>query len=508
MDIRARLRSSGVEALGPRIAERQPRRKPLPLGHWGLAVTGTGQVRANGVVLEELIETHGSPLHVVLGSRLASNIEEAMAPAKDGTGADVFYSYKTNPIPGVLEQLHEGGVGAEVISEYEFWLARELGVPGDRIIYNGPAKSPESIAEAIRQNTLLINANSVSDLMMIAEQAAQVGKAANAGIRVALPGGWAGQFGLGWDTSEFVQMVRYAIDSSDLNLIGLHSHRGITMRTRDDAIPYVDTVLDFADSVHRETNWYPEILDLGGSLGCPTSAGIPAMQYRLNRALATDVLPPDPTDCIRVGEFAREAYQRCEQRARQKGLPAPRVVLEPGRALTADTQLLLTSILDLKTDGQLPHAIVDAGVNIAESVTNEYHQIVPLADPHGPADSSYRIAGPICTPADVLYNNWRLPEPQVGDVLAIMDTGAYCVPFSTSFSFPRPAIVRVDDGDATVLRRAETFQDLVLRDEVRPRGVIDLNDLEIADDDQGAQRDSEGRDGAEGRDGVDEEVQR
>ena len=125
-------------------------------------------------------------------------------------------------------------------------------------------------------------------------------------------------------------------------------------------------------------------------------------------------------------------------------------------------------MLDVKGDGSLPHVVLDAGVNIAESVTNEYHQLFNVSNFDGPAESSYRLVGPICTPADVLYNNWRMPEPQVGHLLAIMDTGAYCVPFSTSFSFPRPAIVLIGTGPsgpvATLMRRAETFLDLVARD--------------------------------------------
>ena len=80
----------------------------------------------------------------------------------------MFSSYKTNPVPGVLARLHGHGVGAEVISPYELWLAMRLGVPGERIIYNGPAKSPASIRAAIRHGALLVNANSVSEARLIA----------------------------------------------------------------------------------------------------------------------------------------------------------------------------------------------------------------------------------------------------------------------------------------------------------------------------------------------------
>ena len=93
-------------------------------------------------------------------------------------------------------------------------------------------------------------------------------------------------------------------------------------------------------------------------------------------------------------------------------------------------------------------------MNIAEPVPNEYHQLVSVSRPGAPATTAYRLAGPICTPADVLYNHWRLPPLAPGHVLAIMDTGAYFVPFSTTFSFPKPAIVIQDGDERHGLRRA------------------------------------------------------
>jgi diaminopimelate decarboxylase len=134
--------------------------------------------------------------------------------------------------------------------------------------------------------------------------------------------------------------------------------------------------------------------------------------------------------------------------------------------LTSDTQLLLTSVLDVKVDGALAHAVLDAGINVAEPVRNEFHQLFSASAPSAPPTTPYRLVGPICTPADVLYNNWRLPMLEPGHVLAIMDTGAYFVPFSTAFSFPRPAIVMQDGAKVVTCRRHESFDDLLALDEI------------------------------------------
>jgi diaminopimelate decarboxylase len=448
-------RAVAKERLGPFVARRQPVRTDLPLGTWGLEVGPNGTVWSDGLDLAVLAAEHGTPLHVVRADRLDANAAAALAASGS---ADVFSSYKTNPVPGVLARLHGHGVGAEVISPYELWLAMRLGVPGERIIYNGPAKSPASIRDAIRHGVLLINANSVSEAQLIAGIAADEQRVVNLGLRVTVPGAWIAQFGI-LELRAAADAVRAALDDPWVALHGLHVHRGITIRSRETMADYVGAVLARAAELRARTGWSPAILDLGGSLACPTSSSLPTRQYRLNRALGTDLLPPDPDDCLRIADAARLAAELVGADAAASGYAPPRLVLEPGRALTGDTQFLLTRVVDIN-DGSLPHAILDAGINVAEPVTSEYHQLVSVTSPGLPATAAYRLAGPICTPADVLYQHWRLPQLTPGHVLAIMDAGAYFVPFSTTFSFPKPAIILQDGAQVTVLRERETYEDM------------------------------------------------
>lgn len=454
-----------IGPLGQRLAARQRRRTDVPLARWGLEVSPRGALARAGVDLVELVASYGSPLHVVWADALDANAAEALAPLSGaGPACDVFYSYKTNPVPGVLRRLHAAGIGAEVISPYELWLALRLRVPPERIIYNGPAKSFESLCDAVHAGVGLINANSLGDLDLIGRAAERAGRIATVGVRVTLPSMWGGQFGLVAASPAPAEAVRLAQRHAWLHLRGLHVHRGSGLRCRADMEDHVNGVLAFCDRLRTETGWHPEVIDLGGSLTTATVAPIPARQYRLNRALATDLLPPDPADHLSVGQASRLAAALVEAHSFARDLTAPAVVLEPGRALTGDAQLLLTTVHDVKEDGALAHAVLDAGVNIAEPATGEYHQIFSATAPTAPVGRSYRLVGPICTPADVICNNWRLPDLAPGHVLALMDSGAYFVPFSTSFSFPRPAIVLQDGAEVRLLRRAETFDDLVRAD--------------------------------------------
>jgi diaminopimelate decarboxylase len=452
--------------VGSAIARRRSRRVDLALSRWGLEVGLQGHLARHGVDLVTLTETYGSPLVLVDGDALDRAASEAMRTSADGPAADIFYSYKTNPVPAVLAALHQCGVGAEVISPYELWLALRLGVTGERIIYNGPAKSFESLRVAVRSGAAAINANSIGDLALIRRAARAEGARANVGLRVALPTMWQGQFGFNSESTDLLDAVRQASDDPDLDLRAIHLHRGLSMRTADDFESYVREVLAFCDTLRQATGFHPTILDLGGSLTCPTVSHLSTKEYRLNRALATDLIPPDPSTAVSVGEASRLAATIVAEHATAAGLPIPRVVLEPGRALTSSSQMLLATVHDVKRDGAIPHVVLDAGVNVAEPTSTEYHQLFSVTSPTAAHETSYRVVGPICTPADVLYNHWRLPEVEPGHVLAIMDTGAYFVPFSTSFSFPRPAIVIQRGQSIEVGRSRETFDHLVALDQL------------------------------------------
>jgi diaminopimelate decarboxylase len=143
--------------------------------------------------------------------------------------------------------------------------------------------------------------------------------------------------------------------------------------------------------------------------------------------------------------------------------------------MTSDTMMVLCRVLSLHGEDPagLRWAVLDAGINVAEPVPNEFHQLLALR-PRGGDEHVYRLTGPSCMLADQLYPAWRLPPLHAGDALAIMDAGAYFVPLSTCFSQPRPAVVSVKDGRVELLRRAETFEDLVLRDGLRsePRHAV------------------------------------
>ncbi len=128
--------------------------------------------------------------------KLDRNIADFQAaPSSTVQPCEIYYSYKTNPIPGVLQHMHRQRVGVEVISPYELWLVLRLGVAPQQIVYNGPAKSPQSLHLAMDHEIGLININHREEIAPLAAIACALGKRPRVGVRVTVGGGWSGQFG-------------------------------------------------------------------------------------------------------------------------------------------------------------------------------------------------------------------------------------------------------------------------------------------------------------------------
>lgn len=456
------------QVFGPVVRGLRSRGAALTPEHWGLTVTPQGHLASDGVSLASLRAKWGSPLHIVLARQLRQNVSDFLAINEAGrTRGEIYYSYKSNPVPGVLRFLHQLGIGAEVISEYELWLALKLGVPADQIVFNGPAKSINSVRDAVARDILLLNVNHREEIAVIASVARELNKRPRIGVRVSTSAGWTGQFGIPTSTGEAFSALKEVHESDVLELVAIHSHVGGMVRRAPHVRGFVGEVLALADRVRMELGVELAILDFGGSLATPTVANISELDRRLSITFQAPLPVPELDGTLGIQEYVRCVVEQVESHYGALARPTPRIFFEPGRAMTGNTQVLVASVLSLKAGEPKPGwAILDAGINLAESARSEFHQIFPATRMHAPCSHQYRLAGPICSPADVLSWSAPLPELAAGDALAIMDAGAYFVPFATSFSFPQPAIVMLDGTESRLLRRAEKFEDIIALDTI------------------------------------------
>jgi diaminopimelate decarboxylase len=447
------------------VARRLRPARELAPSTWGLVRRGEdGALALHGQPLSALLRQFGSPLLVFDGATLDRNASAFCESISGLGGLECYFSYKTTPVSGVLDRLHVRGVGAEVISEYELWLARRLGVEGQRIVLNGPGRTPQAMRRAVELGAL-IHLNHREEIPLLAAIARSVGRRARVGLRIVLDGAWSGQFGEPVSDGPALRCAREAQAHPDLALVALHTHRGAEIERADEARDLVRGVFGFAAQLREVLGVELEIVDFGGSLGCPSSPKIDPRSLLWHPRLGLNFPAPDLDARLGIRAYVREVLQTSADECRRLQMPMPRLFVEPGRALTGNAAMLLCSVTGLKESGSpgLTHAILDAGVNVAEPMRSEFHQIFHVTRPRA-EEARYRVVGPICTPMDTLLWSWTSPRLAPGDALAIMDTGAYFIPFATSFSFPQPAIVLVDADGVRAIRAAETFEDMVARD--------------------------------------------
>jgi len=435
------------------------------LSRWGCEVNSDGHLEMDGCDLVSVTREHGTPLHVVSKRGLSANCDRARRSLRDALGdVEIFYSYKTNCVPGVLEIIHGHDIGAEVISPYELWVALRLGVPGNKIIYNGPHKTGESLATAIRHEVKLINLDSLTDIGNVVEVCRTHGLTANVGVRLCPSYGWSAQFGLSMENDEANRGLRLIEENEDcLKLRGFHVHIGSQVVDVSLFRRAVAEVLAFVRQSKESSLGDLRYLDVGGGFGVPTVREIGGLERRLSGLVRRPFRPPDPDQCPSFAEFGAAIAETLAQYT-DLFPGGPTVIVEPGRAITSNTQVLLLGVRVVK-DRKVPIAILDGGkMNITLPTSFEYHEILAASRMRETADRSYKLVGRTCTPSDSVYENVKLPTLEEGDVIAIMDAGAYFTSFSNDFAFPRPPIVLADNGTTTVLRKRETFEDVAARD--------------------------------------------
>lgn len=457
--------------LGAAAAARRQRASVLrDPAHWGAAVSDAGRLEADGVDLAALVGREGSPLIAVSRRRLREDAQAVLDAV--GTAlpdAMVAYSYKTNCVPGVLSELHAAGFAAEVISPYELWLARRLGVPGERIVVNGVNKPYGYIEEAVRAGVFSINVDDAAELGLIRKAAAALGRRARVSLRLKLDR--RSHFGLRLETGEAASAAHeVAATPGQLELVGLHFHALADSHDPRPHIGYMTKALSFARQIRREHGLATPTLNVGGGYAVPTVNVMSRYEYARQRLLDMPADPPDPSTGTAFPEYVARLAEALENWCASHSFPMPRLVLEPGRLVTSRSHVLLTAVHAIKSAASLPDfAMTDAGKILTYPCDYEYHQMFVANKMRRAWNARYHLMGRLCTGADWLAKNRCLPRLEPGDVVAVMDAGAYFTSHASNFAFPRPAVVLLDEGEVRVLRRQETYEHLTAMDEPEER---------------------------------------
>lgn len=406
------------------------------------------QGQIDGVSIETLCREYGSPLFVFSERRLRAKIREARSAfSRRYPNARLAWSYKTNYLDAVCAIHHQEGSLAEVVSGMEYEKARRLGIPGDRIVFNGPEKNFDELTRAVVEGAI-IHADHMEEIYALERIADATGRKPRVGLRVGLDAGviprW-DRFGFNLETGLAMQAARRIVRGGKLELGGLHTHIG-TYILEPAAYGRAATKLAaFAGEIDAQLGARPTHLDLGGGFA---STNTLATQYH-SGALA-------PT----LDDYA-EAISAALLAGGNGTTPLYPLFLETGRALIDEAGTLLTSVVATKRLATGKRAIViDAGVNLL--FTSWWYRL--NISPARAVDSFVEdttVYGPLCMNIDCVRESVPLPDLRPGDRLAVHPVGAYTFTQSTQFIRLRPACVLIDErGKPEVIRRAEVLEDL------------------------------------------------
>jgi diaminopimelate decarboxylase len=401
-----------------------------------------GELRLGGVGSSELTERFGTPLYVYCEDTVRALARELRAAVPD---ASLFYASKAFPNVELMRLLAEEGFGTDVASLGELAFARAAGLEGERLVVHGNAKSDEELRVA---------ADAGATVVLDAE--IEVERAVAAGVRRVLV---RVTLGVEADTHEAIRTGHHgskfglppdaalaAIASAHagrLEVDGLHVHVGSQLWDMSSHAETIELLAAFAARGRRELGWVPGVVNAGG--------GFPVRH-----------VVEEPV--LELGSLARALVGAVEEAWSRAKLEAPRVALEPGRALVGRACVALYRVRSVKRLEDVTWAALDGGMsdNPRPQLYGARYTALSATRADEPATEIVSLAGLHCESGDVLVDDVALPPPRRGDLLAIPAAGAYTLAMSSNYNVtPRPAAVLVRDGEARLIRRRETIDDLL-----------------------------------------------
>jgi diaminopimelate decarboxylase len=398
-----------------------------------------GELVLGGVRASELAREFGTPVVVYDETTLRA---QARAYAAAAPGALVVYGTKAFPSVAVLRLFAEEGLGADVSTLGELEFALRAGIPVERLVIHGNNKEDELLRRSAELGALIV-LDSLDEL----ERARALG-AERCLIRVTP--------GIEADTHEAVKTAhhgsKFGLPPDDAiealrrlpGCLGLHVHVGSQLMHFGAALMTVDWIAQFAARARLELEWTPQIVDLGGGLGVRHVVEEPAFT---------------------IEEFVGGLVGEVGRAFHLQSLPAPSLVLEPGRSLVSRAGVTLYTVGVVKrASAATTYVTIDGGMsdNPRPAMYGaRYTALLANRAAEAPT-AAYAVAGKHCESGDVLIERVELPAPARGDLLAVPVTGAYTLAMSSTYNaVPRPPAVLVTGGEARLIRRRESVDDLL-----------------------------------------------
>jgi len=407
----------------------------------------------------ELAAEFGTPLYVFDELSLRSRCTEFKQEfSRHYADTLVLYAAKAFINKALAQLFKEEGLGLEVVSDGELSIAHSAGFPMPKIYFHGNNKSAEELRLALEWGVGRIVVDNFQELNLLDELARERGNKPDVLLRLSpgvdphthryiITGNLDSKFGVPMVHGE--KALATTLSMPEINLRGLHFHIGSQIAEFEPYQQAIEIFLNFAAEMKQKHGFEMEELDIGGGF---------AVQY--------DMDTPAPPISAYAQAMASSVINGCQK----LGLAQPRLVIEPGRLVVGQSGVALYTVGVVKDiPGVRRYVSVDGGMadNIRPALYGARHEAVLANKMAEKETDKVTVAGKFCESGDTLIENIMLPPLAAGDILAVADCGAYCLPLASNYNASlKPAVVMVKEGKARLIRRRETLDDLTRCDSV------------------------------------------
>jgi diaminopimelate decarboxylase len=414
-----------------------------------------GELILGGCKASDLAAEYGTPVYVLdedtLRARCRSFIDEFR---KIYPATNVSYACKAYINPILAKLFLEEGMGFDVVSGGELATVVSSGIPMDEVYFHGNNKTPQELEEALEHSIGWVVVDSFHEIELLDKLAGEAGKTQDILIRVSpgvdphtheytTTGTLDSKFGFSIQTGHAADAIRMGLAAKNLNLRGLHFHLGSPIFELQPYRVAVDLVLRFA-AQFREEGFELQRFSPGGGF---------AISYK-------DEDEPPP-----VSDYAEAIVSTMTETCKDLGMELPSLVIEPGRAIIGPAGVALYRVGAIKdVPGIRKFVSVDGGMgdNIRPALYQAEYEVVAANKANQEPAEKVTIAGKYCESGDLLATDVMLPKLESGDLIAIPAAGAYCPSMASNYNMnPKPPMILVKDGKSRLIRRRESYQDLL-----------------------------------------------
>ena len=419
-----------------------------------------GHLTIGGADAVELAKTYGTPAYILDENVIRANCREYLSAATREFGADALplYASKALCFTGIYKLVAEEGLGVDCVSGGELYTAWKAGFPAERIYFHGNNKTDGDIKQAMDMGVGRIVVDNPDELCAVSEEAKRRGLTQGILLRITpgidphthraiMTGNVDSKFGSAIVTGQAMDIVKKALATEGVELIGLHCHIGSQIFDIEPFSDAADIMIRFIAEIKSECGYEIRELNLGGGLG--------VRYVEEDRKISYSGA---------ISDIAAVIRSYCSA----NGIKMPRIILEPGRSLVAAAGATLYTVGSVKEIPNFRNYVsVDGGMpdNPRYALYQSQYTALIANKAAEPRDYIATLAGRCCESGDLLGENMKLQRAERGDILAVLVTGAYNYSMASNYNrLPRPPVIMVKDGESRVVVRRESYEDLIRND--------------------------------------------